>query len=602
MICRITLQNYMSHAHTVIEPAPGLTVLVGPNNCGKSAVVSALETLCNNASGGYMVRHDEKEASVTVETDDGHTLLWKRRGNSVSYVIDGREISRLKRGVPEDLHKFLRLPKVDGGETGDSFEIHFGAQKAPIFLLNESESRAALFFASSSDAAILLEMQKRHRSKVKEQKNDEKRLKGEIAKLDAELSALEPLDTLAASVAQADGQHRELKELEGQVQTLRKESEALRAHSVKHDQLTEEYQRLAPLKPPPHLADTLPLEALIAELVDAECQLQRERARSCALESLEPPPALDDVQKLEFLCRARSDEEENHHKLKAKAVFLGLLNDPLVIEDMGPLGRIVADLKSAQLAHVALGRKQRVLESLTPPPELLNLDLLAELISHLESAFRDVAGHEASITTTAADMAKAEADARVAERVGASPLLPGQAERRSPRRTLMALGGFAAMAVVMLLFIFGPAWFSRLNTGSSDRTHNKVDLKAGAIAKADDIGKTENPSESQQAPENQPRKETTREESKKEEPSVAKLRRLKQVRQLLNDAEMANEKGKYLDAVLGFGQAAILYPQELGEVENPEKVRLKFIDALKRYQAEVERALQKAAEQKLGDR
>src|SRR5260370_41439967 len=84
MIRRITLENYMSHAHTVIEPATGLTVLVGPNNCGKSAVGSALETLCNNASGGYMVRHDENEASVTVETDDSHTLLWKRRGNTVS--------------------------------------------------------------------------------------------------------------------------------------------------------------------------------------------------------------------------------------------------------------------------------------------------------------------------------------------------------------------------------------------------------------------------------------------------------------------------------------------------------------------------------------
>src|SRR4051812_29267549 len=106
----------MSHAHTVIEPAAGLTVLVGPNNCGKSAVVSALETLCNNASGAYMVRHDEKEARVTVETDDGHTLVWKRRGNVVSYVIDGRDIHRVGRSVPDDLHKLLRLPKVDTGE------------------------------------------------------------------------------------------------------------------------------------------------------------------------------------------------------------------------------------------------------------------------------------------------------------------------------------------------------------------------------------------------------------------------------------------------------------------------------------------------------
>jgi len=104
MIRRITLQNYMAHVHTVIEPASGLTVLVGPNNCGKSAVVSALEALCNNASGSYMIRHDEKEARVTVDTDDGHTLVWRRRGNVVSYIIDGREIHRVRGSVPEDLH------------------------------------------------------------------------------------------------------------------------------------------------------------------------------------------------------------------------------------------------------------------------------------------------------------------------------------------------------------------------------------------------------------------------------------------------------------------------------------------------------------------
>ena len=63
MIRSITLENYMSHARTVIEPAGGLTVLVGENNCGKSAVVSALQTLCHNENGDYMVRHGAGESA-----------------------------------------------------------------------------------------------------------------------------------------------------------------------------------------------------------------------------------------------------------------------------------------------------------------------------------------------------------------------------------------------------------------------------------------------------------------------------------------------------------------------------------------------------------
>ncbi|MDA0587441.1 MAG: AAA family ATPase [Planctomycetota bacterium] len=75
MIRRITLDNFMSHSHTVIESAEGLTVLVGPNNCGKSAVITALQTLCDNETGGFMVRRGESDCRVTVETDDGHTRV-----------------------------------------------------------------------------------------------------------------------------------------------------------------------------------------------------------------------------------------------------------------------------------------------------------------------------------------------------------------------------------------------------------------------------------------------------------------------------------------------------------------------------------------------
>ena len=163
MIRRIILENYMAHGRTVIEPAAGLTVLVGPNNCGKSAVAHALQTLCYNKPADFAVRHGEKEASVTVETDDGHILTWRRRKNVVSYVIDGREIGRLgQAGVPDDLHRYLRMPRIDpSNESGAPFFVHFGLQKSPIFLLDDPPARAATFFASSSDAEKLLEMQKR---------------------------------------------------------------------------------------------------------------------------------------------------------------------------------------------------------------------------------------------------------------------------------------------------------------------------------------------------------------------------------------------------------------------------------------------------------
>src|SRR4051812_20456628 len=112
MIKRIELINFMSHEHTVIEPAEGLTVLVGPNNCGKSAVVAALQILCTNERSTYVMRHEEKHCSVKVETSDGHVVHWRRK-TSPSYLIDGQEQSRIKSGLPPILHEVLKLPQVE---------------------------------------------------------------------------------------------------------------------------------------------------------------------------------------------------------------------------------------------------------------------------------------------------------------------------------------------------------------------------------------------------------------------------------------------------------------------------------------------------------
>jgi hypothetical protein len=293
--------------------------------------------------------------------------------------------------------------------------------------------------------------------------------------------------------------------------------EALRAHSAKHDRLAQEYQYLAPLKPQPQLADTSSLESLIADLVDAEGHFQWERAccrtldslasppgledvsalaytvrslagaerdfsrgcmHSATVKDLQPLPVLDDVEKLESLCRTLSCEEENHRKLKAKTVCLGLLNDPPVIDDAGPLERMAAALESAQLANGALCRQQRVLESLAPSPQLADPEPLAGLISQLEGTLQEVDRHKGLIMATAGDLAKLEADLRVAERAGAGSLLPGRAERRPRRRMLVGVSGLAGMAAVILLFILGSAWFNRPNTGSTNGTHEVVDLAA----------------------------------------------------------------------------------------------------------------------------
>jgi len=143
MIRKIVLSNFMAHVQTELELADGLNVIVGPNNIGKSSIAVALKILARNSNSNFVMQHDQKECSVTVETGDGHTVQWLKR-KSPSNRINGRAKDRLGRGgTPPELDETLRLASIEFEEK--DLEPHFGDQKSPIFLINRPPSQIAQF-------------------------------------------------------------------------------------------------------------------------------------------------------------------------------------------------------------------------------------------------------------------------------------------------------------------------------------------------------------------------------------------------------------------------------------------------------------------------
>lgn len=84
MIRRIVLEDSMSHSRTEIQPGGGVTVLIGPDTSGKSANVSTFQPLCPDIAGDFMVRHGENARRITIETDDGHSVTWRRQRDAMS--------------------------------------------------------------------------------------------------------------------------------------------------------------------------------------------------------------------------------------------------------------------------------------------------------------------------------------------------------------------------------------------------------------------------------------------------------------------------------------------------------------------------------------
>jgi exonuclease SbcC len=360
MLKRIELTNFMSHKHTVIDLAPGLTVLVGPNNCGKSAVVAALQILCSNENSTYVRRHGEDRCSIRVETDDGHVVEWHRK-KTPYYVIDGKPFDRLKEGMPEqELNQLLRLPKVQAGN--EDCDAHFGAQKSPIFLIDKTGSHAASFFASSSDAVRLVEMQGLHRTKATEANRRKKRLEDESRQLNAELESLGPAAELERRVDDLERRHGELGDLANTIRAATHAAEGLMRQE----------------------------KSVRRHALDAE-----------ALKGLSTPPVLAPTQVLEDHRRGLLGAAQQETRAKATLQSLASLAKPPDLADVAPLVRLIDALIAANRAVQRRGNEQTVLEPLNEPPRFQETSDLIHAIDDLQTAGRLVTHHERTCTTVA---------------------------------------------------------------------------------------------------------------------------------------------------------------------------------------------------------
>lgn len=387
MIRRILLQNYMSHEETVLEPAAGLTVLAGPNNCGKSAVVYALQTLCYNARGDYMVRHGARECRVVIETDDGHRVEWQRRGNVVCYVVDGKETHRPGADFVEEMQALLKLPQVASEDGQTTFDIHFGEQKSPIFLLDQSAGKRAVFFASSSDAAKLMKMQQANRDNVQQAQREEKRLAEEVRRAAALLEILAPVAALEKETERLEEEHHALRQGREQWAALAAAFQELDRQQLDHRRRRAVHQALLALRVPPRLRETGPLENLTRELDGARGRSASARNRIEVLVEMRSPPERRDTAVLEKLAAELRLSLQGFQVSQAKEMILAALQPPPAEwVDTAPVRRFLEEWRAAERARRDRAAYCRTLSALRPVPPPRETRELAKLARTLQDA------------------------------------------------------------------------------------------------------------------------------------------------------------------------------------------------------------------------
>jgi AAA domain len=429
MIKSITLENFMSHQATRIELDPGVTVITGPNNVGKSAVVEAVRSLIQNPSQKYSIRHGAKQAVVRLELDSGEIIEWVRTDRTAYYRLlrpqangqeeacDPEEYRKIGLTVPEDIQALLRLGRVET-ETGD-IDIHIGNQRDPIFLLNSPGSHAAGFFAASTEAEYLLRMRQTLKSRVDYARTTSKVLAGECLTLEKALSRYQPLEGLESELEQAEETYElicrnqkslpELSEFIGnladQERTLGNQQQSVaifeglglppelqeivgleaflqhwRQITGKTEAATARLQILNPLSFHPLLKETASLAHLSSRLAETEKMLKQRRREQETLVDLTEPSALTPVSDLKNLAEAIRRLDLTLATNQSLSRVFHDIQEPPVIHELLPFEQLLVDLGIREAIQNRDRRRQETLAVIGSPPELVDVgDLLIHI-------------------------------------------------------------------------------------------------------------------------------------------------------------------------------------------------------------------------------
>ena len=148
---KVRIQNFQSIADSSIE-IDGFTVISGPNNCGKSVVIRAIEGVFSNKSGHSFVRHGAEHCTVTLEVN-GRTVIWKKGKKVNQYVIDGKLYDKVGSNPPAELLDLKIGPiKTGGHEIWPQIAPQFTGQ---VFLLDQPGSVVAEAIADVERVGVL---------------------------------------------------------------------------------------------------------------------------------------------------------------------------------------------------------------------------------------------------------------------------------------------------------------------------------------------------------------------------------------------------------------------------------------------------------------
>lgn len=134
MFTTLTVKNFQIHKNLTVEFKPGLNVITGPTNSGKSALIRALNLLImnqpRNAEKLFQNQNSEGKLEIILKDDEGNTIQRKDR----KYHINDVQIKAFGSDIPKPIMELLPF-----------FDVNWQRQLDQHFLILQTGGTSAKY-------------------------------------------------------------------------------------------------------------------------------------------------------------------------------------------------------------------------------------------------------------------------------------------------------------------------------------------------------------------------------------------------------------------------------------------------------------------------
>lgn len=344
MIQTLTIKNFQSHRDSHLEFVPGLNVIVGSTDSGKTSIIRALRWLVWNRPGGEAFRSDwggdtrvEVEVEDTIEKSLSHLIArFKSKEITNGYSINTKVLNAFGTGVPPIIQKELNIT-----------EVNLQMQLDAHFLLSKSPGEVAAYFNKVAHLEKIDTATRYIMSGLRDLERSQKQDVAEIETLEEEFTTYDYLDKVEAEL-------EVLEDLEKNWLTKHQNKGSLESTIYKIEKIEEEKEKhagtLSLKKPVEELLELHEKKEGVWQVLDA---LQETRAEIGKAESdieflTKQSAVLPDVRYLLGLYILKKEKQEEEETLSN--LFLEINSLELQIVD------VREDLESAETEfHENLG-------------------------------------------------------------------------------------------------------------------------------------------------------------------------------------------------------------------------------------------------------